>query len=290
MAAQTDSQKALEALEQKDKTLIKEFVGIDNKEALSLYERANQARILEGSVWVKDWFDRHWRAITGDPYFSPITTRMAMQGPAPSTLHPKSTKYRVNRVFKSIRWTKTVHEIPVKQGQIRKIVSFDIFGTMDSGKEIAIERNVDTNVMAGFMPPEIVQEIAKEGKKATVMEGVITPIHPVQIAIIGYWEVLFSPQGSKDDPEDVTLTWNGQCLQIKRNERVVLPGYYLEIADNATYPKYIQTPEQSRKIVAYVQFFPYTVMREASEEEYLAQKKEGDRLTKEARRKEEELS
>lgn len=290
MATQQEGQKALEALEPKDRSFAKEFLSIESKDALSLYERANQPRILDSSVFVRDVFDKHWRTVTGDPYFSPITTRMMPQFPAPSGLHPKSTKYRVNRIFKSIRWTKTVNEIPIKSGLTRKIISFDIYGTMPDGKELAIERNIDTNAMGGFMPLDIVQEISKEGKKATVMEGVVTPAHPVQIAIVGYWEVLFSPQGSKDDPEDVTLTWNGQCLQIKRNERVVLPGYYLEIADNATYPKYIQTPEQSRKIVAYVQFFPYTVMREATEEEYLAQKREGDRLTREARRREEELS
>jgi len=287
--AQQESQKAYEALEPKDQKFIKEFIGIDRQDALALYERSNQPKILDSSVFVRDAFDKHWRSITGDPYFSPITTR-AIQGPAASGMHPKSTKYRVNRTFKSIRWTKTVNEIPAKQGGVRKVVVFDVFGTMENGKEVAIERNVDTNQMIGIMPTEIIATISSEGKKPTVMDGVITPTHPVNISITGYWEVIFSPQGNKDDPEDVTLTWNGHCLQIKRNERVVLPGYYLEIADNATYPKYIQTPEQSRKIAAYVQFFPYTVLREASEDEYLMQKREGDRLTKEARRREEELS
>jgi hypothetical protein len=284
-----DSQKAIEALEPKDQKIAKEFIGLINRDALTLYERSNQAKILDSSIHVRDLFDKHWRDITGDPYFSPITAK-SVQQQATSTLHPKTVNYRVKRIFTALRWVKHVNEIPTGKGETRRLISFDVFGTLQGGKEIAIDRNIDTSQMASAFPAGIIQEIIRNSNKATELEGEIKLASPVEISIIGYWEVIFSPQSNRDDPEDVTLTHNGTCLQIKRNEKVILPGYYLEIADNATFPKFIQTPEVSRKIVAYVQFFPYTVLREATEEEYFAKKREGDRLTREARRRETELT
>jgi hypothetical protein len=99
----------------------------------------------------------------------------------------------------------------------------------------------------------------------------------------GYWEVLFSPKAKPDDPTDVKLSWNGQCLQMKRGEAVVVPGPFLEVADNAVYPTYRQMPGEDRKITSYVKHFPYTVLRRATEKEYRERKAAGDKATKEAR-------
>jgi hypothetical protein len=284
----TDSQKSVKDLEPQDQNLIKEFTGIVKRDALELYERAHQKQIMEASIYVRDAFDKHWKSVTGNFYFSPITLRAKSDGPEPGTLHPKSIKYRVRRTFSKIRWKKNLNEIPIRSGETRKIISFDTFGTMENGVEVAIERNVEPNALIAIVGETLTQQIVKAGK--TNFDGTIELSPPQDITIIGYWEVIFSPKSAEQDPEDVTLTHNGNCLQIKRNEKVVLPGYYLEIADNGTYPRYIQTPEQSRKVVGWVQFFPYTVLREASESEYLKQKKEGDRLTAEARRRETELT
>lgn len=103
----------------------------------------------------------------------------------------------------------------------------------------------------------------------------------------GFWEVLFSSKGSPNDPDDVTLTLNGECLQIQRNVPVIIPGPFLEVCDHGVYPVYHQEPGKDRKIVGSVKFFPYTTMRQASEEEYKKMKASGDRITKDAREKQE---
>ena len=99
----------------------------------------------------------------------------------------------------------------------------------------------------------------------------------------GYWEVLFSPKGKPDDPNDVTLSWNGQCLQMKRGEAVVVPGPFLEVCDHAVYPQYRQMPGEARKVTSFVKHFPYTVLRAATEEEYRERKASGDKMTKDSR-------
>jgi hypothetical protein len=69
---------------------------------------------------------------------------------------------------------------------------------------------------------------------------------------------------------------------------VILPGFYIEAADNATRPQYIQTPQESRKIIGAVQMYPYTVQRKATYEEFVEMKAEGDRITREKRKMQEE--
>lgn len=103
----------------------------------------------------------------------------------------------------------------------------------------------------------------------------------------GYWEVVFSPRGSKNDPEDVTLAVNGQCLQMERGKKVIMPGPFLECADHALYPVYKQLPGFDRKITGWVKHFPYTVIRKATKAEYEERKRLGDKMTKEARDAEE---
>ena len=99
----------------------------------------------------------------------------------------------------------------------------------------------------------------------------------------GFWEVMFSPKGKPDDPEDVTLAWNGQCLQMKRGEPVILPGPFLEVADHGVFAHYKQVPGEDRKITSYVKHFPYTVLRQATEKEYREKKAAGDKATKDKR-------
>jgi len=103
----------------------------------------------------------------------------------------------------------------------------------------------------------------------------------------GWWEVIFSPKAKPDDPNDVTLAMNGVCLQMKRETPVVIPGPFLEVADHGVYATYIQMPNQDRKVAGHIKFFPYTVLRESTEEEYIAQKKSGNEMTRAARKAEE---
>ena len=103
----------------------------------------------------------------------------------------------------------------------------------------------------------------------------------------GYWEITFQPKAHPNDFDDVTLSVNGQCLQMKREEAVILPGRFLEAADNAVYPTYSQRPGHDRKITGFVKFFPYIVLREADEDEYRKMKADGDKVTADARREQE---
>lgn len=108
------------------------------------------------------------------------------------------------------------------------------------------------------------------------------------IADDGYWEVRFQPTTGPTDPVDVTLSVNGQCLNIQRDVAVILPGPFLECADHGTYPVYMQLPNQPRKVVGHRMHFPYIVLRRCNKSEYLGMLNEGNRLTKEARKREEQ--
>jgi len=110
------------------------------------------------------------------------------------------------------------------------------------------------------------------------------------IADDGYWEVRFQPKASPTDPNEVDLSVNGLCLHIQRDVPVILPGPFLECADNGTYPVYIQLPNQPRKVTGYRMHFPYIVLRRCTREEYEEGLNEGNRLTAEARRLEEMAS
>lgn len=108
-------------------------------------------------------------------------------------------------------------------------------------------------------------------------------IDPKGCGYKGFWQVVFSPKGREDEPNDVTLSVNGQCLQIKRSENIILPGPFLECADNGLYPVYKQLPGVDRKIVSMIKHFPYSVLRKATKEEYEQQLRAGNAATKAAR-------
>ena len=110
------------------------------------------------------------------------------------------------------------------------------------------------------------------------------------IADDGYWEVRFQPKRSPTDPNNVTLSYNGQCLHIQRDVPVILPGPFLEIADHGTYPVYIQLPNQPRKVTGYRMHFPYIVLRRCTRAEYEEMLSAGNKTTAEARKREEEAA
>ena len=110
------------------------------------------------------------------------------------------------------------------------------------------------------------------------------------IADDGYWEVQFQPKGSPTDTNSVTLSVNGQCLHIQRDQPVILPGPFLECADNGTFPVYIQLPNQPRKITGYRMHFPYIVLRRCDRTEYEEMLNDGNKKTADARKREEEAA
>jgi hypothetical protein len=77
----------------------------------------------------------------------------------------------------------------------------------------------------------------------------------------------------------VYLAVQGEGLTIQRNKPVVVPKRFLEAADHALVPHYTQKPGQGRKIIGEVKTYEYSVIREATWEEYISQKSEGTRKT-----------
>lgn len=96
-----------------------------------------------------------------------------------------------------------------------------------------------------------------------------------------YYRVKFSHKAHPNDEEDVTLIVNGAPLVIARGVEVIIPGRYKECADHATYPQFTQRPNEERKIVGTIKVFPYSLLGEASEEEYLELLAVGNEKTKE---------
>ena len=95
-----------------------------------------------------------------------------------------------------------------------------------------------------------------------------------------FWRVRFQSKASPNDPEDVMLSVNGETLIIAREKEVIIPDRYRECADHATYPHFRQLPNQPRKIVGRIKKYPYDILGEATEAEYLQAKATGTRKTK----------
>jgi hypothetical protein len=94
-----------------------------------------------------------------------------------------------------------------------------------------------------------------------------------------YFRVSFQARATENDPEDVTLSVNGETLVIQREKEVIIPGRFKECADHALIRKFKQLPDMPRKIEAPIKLFPYSQLGEATEEEYLAAKAAGDKAT-----------
>ena len=100
-----------------------------------------------------------------------------------------------------------------------------------------------------------------------------------------YYRVKFAGMGSANDTIDVELSVNGEKLVIAREREVVIPERFKICADNTTYVKWVQDPNRNRKRSITIQKYPYSLMGEATEPEFIAQKKEGTDKTKAAIRK-----
>ncbi len=95
-----------------------------------------------------------------------------------------------------------------------------------------------------------------------------------------YFKVTFQARASENDPEDVSLSVNGETLVIQRETEVIIPGRFKECADHALILKFKQLPDQPRKFSSPIRTFPYSLIGEATEAEYIKQKTAGDKSTK----------
>jgi len=274
-----ESQESKETPEPQDDKFINEFSSILNVGVLRDYEKKNRDKIAESSFMVRDAFDKLWKKITNSYYYQPVTEIASAPAKSLERTDPRSKRYRANVVFKEIEWNKIRRKIG------RKITDLYILHGVPIGSDV--RRPIFQNLNANRM-----KEILGEKNAGRIMnvkgavDGKISGNFDLEVE--GYWEVQFAPMKDPNDPKDVRLTWEGQCLIMKRMVPVVLPGFYLEVADNALRDAYTQSPEQGRKKVGTIQEFPYTVFREATMEEYILQKSEGDRISRAARARQEE--
>lgn len=255
--------------DQKTQELQGVFLKISDERELREWEQKNRNKILESAFEIQRAFDEHWLDITGDRYFQPVTMAPpSMPGAKLARSDPKSRSYRANVEFSRIMWVK----IRRKFGKRFKDL-FILQGEAD-GKVRPIFQNLTEDRLRSILEDATTDKILKAAKKDDrgEIEG------EFNLLVEGYWEVIFAPMKGESDTIDVELTWEGQCLLIKRQMAIVLPGFYIEQNDNATKDHYTQTPEQGRKKIGTIQQYSCTVLREATMEEYLAQKESGDKI------------
>lgn len=282
-----DSQKGGKTLEQlyseEESAFINEFIRTSQETILRPYEKKNRERISEATLLVKDAFDKQWKKVTGNNYFQPVTTiqplATAYGKNNTSYSDPRSRKYMTEVVFSEIRWQKLRRKIAKRFTDL-----YNLSGIVnDTGTERPIFQNLTFDRLKYVLGEKDALRLVKAAKENEV--GSISGSFNINVE--GFWEIQFSPRKDPNDPVDVRLLWEGQCLIMKRMIPVVVPGFYIELADNATRAQYTQTAKKGRQKVGVIQEYPYVVFREATIEEYLAQKEEGDRITREAIAREE---
>ncbi|MFA5107765.1 MAG: hypothetical protein WC497_05590 [Patescibacteria group bacterium] len=97
-----------------------------------------------------------------------------------------------------------------------------------------------------------------------------------------YYRMKFHAKSSPNDQDDVVLSVNGESVVIERQKEVVLPERYKVCAENARSPQFRQMPNQTRKIVGEVITFPFDLLGEGTEEQYLEMKRSGTKATRDA--------
>ena len=100
-----------------------------------------------------------------------------------------------------------------------------------------------------------------------------------------YYRMKFHAKSNPNDPDDVVLSVNGEINVIERQKEVVLPERFKVCAENARSPQFRQMPNQTRKIVGEVITFPFDLLGEGTEEQYLNMRREGTKATREANAK-----
>jgi len=101
-----------------------------------------------------------------------------------------------------------------------------------------------------------------------------------------FYRMKFHAKSSPNDQDDVILSVNGESVVIERSKEVVLPERYRVCAENARSPQFRQMPTQQHKIVGEVITFPFDVLGEGTEAEYLDMKRAGTKLAKDTMDKE----
>ena len=92
----------------------------------------------------------------------------------------------------------------------------------------------------------------------------------------------FASRSNTTDPEAVRLSVQGETITFKRGVDTIVPEPYLEVARHARYPKFTQEPGHGRKIIGFIDRFPFSVKREATYDEFRKAFTAGSKETREA--------
>lgn len=95
-----------------------------------------------------------------------------------------------------------------------------------------------------------------------------------------YYRVMFSDKSSPNDTDDVELSVNGETLVIRRGLEVIIPERFKVCADNATYPHHTQIPGKPRKLRGHIRLYPYQLIGEATEAQFIKMKRDGNKQTR----------
>lgn len=256
------------------------FKGLKTASEMEAFEAKNRAAIDDAPGDVRRAFNEKWKEVTGQWYYVPVTSIPKPAETKVGALHPKLADYRYSRFAKAIQWDRIVESR--KAGtQYYQSTFYVVKAVLEDGNTNLIGSKISKELIARFCGKEIAEKIAKDKAASGVVEA------NCNVTCIGYWEVIFHPQSDEKETVNVYLSNNGLALQAPRQTPVIMPGPHLEKADNGTHPKYHEEPGVPRKIVAHIQFYPYTPTREASEAEFWAQKARGDAAEEERKRREE---
>lgn len=113
-----------------------------------------------------------------------------------------------------------------------------------------------------------------DGVPGWEIKRIVHPEKP-QIEPEKFFRVVFHAKSSVNDTDDVILAVNGEILQIRREREVIIPGRFKECADHATFQQFRQEPGKPRKIVGTIKVYPYNLIGEATEGEYITMRREG---------------
>lgn len=250
--------------------IIGSFKNMKTASELEAFEAKNRSMIDDAPAEVRRAFNEKWKEVTGQWYYVPVTSIPKPSTTSPTPLHPKMADYRTVKRAKAIQWDRIV-EMRKAGTQYYSATFYQVKAVLEDDTTNLIGVKLTKDIVARFCGKEIAEKIDRD-KKTT--SGIVDA--NCDVTCIGYWVVIFHPQAHENETVNVYLSNNGMALQAPRQVEVIMPGPHLEKADNGTYPKYRQEPGFDRKVVAHIQFYPYTPVREASEAEFWAQKAKGD--------------
>jgi hypothetical protein len=125
-------------------------------------------------------------------------------------------------------------------------------------------------------------------EQTPALPAIEAPAKPVNTTPVLYKRVKFHTKSDKHQPNDVILSLNGLTLLIQRDREIVLPDYFLRVADEATYDQF-KPGSGSRQIIAKVRLYPYDILGPATKEEYESARADGAKKYAEARTRDEAL-